>query len=74
MIGKRVAPGRAEESMWIFEGGALAFLGGGRAVICHKPKCLSILLMNSGSSMNAIYSSGPGTWDGLWGLPCKFFE
>ena len=38
MIGKRVAPGRAEESKWTFNGGPLALLGGGRAVISHKPK------------------------------------
>jgi len=33
-------------------GGALAILGGGR-LISHKPKCLSIFLMISVSSMNA---------------------
>ena len=30
MIGKRVAPGRAEESKWTFNGGPLALFGGGR--------------------------------------------
>ena len=50
MIGKRVAPpdpvpvsgrgGRADLSIWAFGCGALV-LGGGRAFLCHRPRCLS---------------------------------
>ena len=56
MIGKRVAPGRADLSIWIFDGGALA-LGGGLAFKSHKPKCLRIFLTGDSIAQDVVVSA-----------------
>ena len=62
MIGKRVAPGRAEESKWTFNGGLLALFGGGRAVISHKAKDIYTVgpVIYAGTGIN-LFTAGSQT-------------